>query len=152
MTTARPLIHRLVMHVIQETDLSWDIEFRNESGELLDPDVHTAAYDAIASRFKTAAQLRVDPELNGLVLTKTANYTMVAADRMVISSGVTTITLPSAITAGSGARKTVKREDGTNATTVASTAGTIDGASTVTLSANHQTLNVISDGANWFAV
>jgi hypothetical protein len=151
MTTYRPLITKLNLHVVQELDGSYDLEFRDQAGELIDPDIHTAMWNTIASRFATPGQLATTPYA-GAVQTKTTAYTMLVTDALVISSGVTTITLPSAVTAGAGHKATVKREDATNATTVGSTAGTIDGASTASLGSNHATITVMSDGANWFSI
>lgn len=87
-----------------------------------------------------------------VVVTKTANYTIVGEDVLVIASGAgTTITLPSAATSR-GRTLRVKRNDATNSVTVNTAAGLIDGASTVTLSTNKETLSVISDGTGWFRI
>lgn len=64
-----------------------------------------------------------------------------------------TITLPSAATAGAGSAYIIKDGSGTAATRNLSVTGTggqtIDGAASVTMSTNYQTLRVISDGSNW---
>jgi hypothetical protein len=63
-----------------------------------------------------------------------------------------TITLPSAATAGAGSAYIIK-DSGTAATRNLSVTGTggqtIDGAASVTMNTNYQTLRVISDGSNW---
>lgn len=85
------------------------------------------------------------------VITKTANYTATAADDVIIGNGASlTITLPSAVAAGNGKVLRVKNKAAT-ALTVASTAGTIDGAATKSV-AQWGVLAVVSDGANWFVV
>jgi len=84
---------------------------------------------------------------------KTANYTITANDVTVIASGSgTTITLPTAVGCN-GRIYIIKRVDGSNTITVATTSSqTIDGSTTVSLSSNFQTLRVQSDGANWSAI
>lgn len=52
-----------------------------------------------------------------------------------------------------GRQYTIKKIDGsTNAVTIASAAGNIDGAATKTLSTQWQAARVVSDGINWFVV
>jgi len=65
---------------------------------------------------------------------------------------VFTVTLPSP-SGISGRRYTITKVDNsTNAATIASTAGTIDGAATKALSASGQVARVVRDGQNWFVV
>jgi hypothetical protein len=85
------------------------------------------------------------------------NYIVQVADYYV---GVTntaaprTITLPSAVTAGNGWQVEVKDESGgaaANHITVNTVLGqTIDGVASFIIAANHGSLVLISDGANWF--
>lgn len=83
--------------------------------------------------------------------TKTANYTLTLDDRVVVANGTSlTITLPSAVTAGSGAQFVVKNIHST-AATVGSTAGTIDGAASQNL-AQWDALTVVSNGSDWLMV
>jgi hypothetical protein len=84
--------------------------------------------------------------------TKTANYTTTAADSVIIGNGAgtITITLLSAVTATAGRVFTIKNR-ATAALTVASAAGTIDGAATKSL-AQWASLSVVSDGANWYTI
>ena len=83
--------------------------------------------------------------------TKTASYTLVATDDIVVFNGATlTATLPSAVTAGNGRAYTIKNVNST-ALTVASTAGTIDGAATQSL-AQWAKAEYISDGTNWLTI
>jgi len=65
---------------------------------------------------------------------------------------VFTVPLPSP-SGISGRRYTITKVDNsTNAVTIASTAGTIDGAATKALSSQWQAARVMSDGQNWFVV
>lgn len=90
------------------------------------------------------------------IAAKTAAYTATSADEILTgdaTGGAFSITLPTAVGI-SGRTYTIKRlNSGANAVTVATTGGqTIDGASTVTLTTQWQTLRVVSDGANWLAI
>lgn len=83
--------------------------------------------------------------------TKTANYTIVAADSIIIGNGTSiTITLMSAVTATAGKVFRIKNRNSTTLT-VASTAGTIDGAATKTL-AQWASADFVSDGTNWYVL
>lgn len=87
------------------------------------------------------------------VATKTAAYTALLSDGVLLvnaTSGAVTITLPTAV-GYAGLRFIVKKIDASgNAVTIATTsAQTIDGAATVSLTAQWQVQEVISDGANW---
>ena len=85
-------------------------------------------------------------------IAKTAGYTLALADSVVdITSGTHTQTLHTAV-GNTGARKTIKN-NGTGVVTVATTsAQTIDGAATYTLSAQYKYVTVVSNGANWMIV
>lgn len=83
--------------------------------------------------------------------TKTANYTIVAADSIIIGNGTSiTVTLPSAVTMTAGKTFRIKNRNSTTLT-VGSTAGTIDGAATKTL-AQWASADFASDGANWYVL
>lgn len=102
--------------------------------------------------------------VKGLVLAdiaaaKTANYNVLVTDHTVLADatgGAFDVTLPSAVTALTGAQFTVKRLNaGGNAVTVKSTAGTIDGVAAATgiaLTVQYQARTYESDGANWHIV
>lgn len=88
---------------------------------------------------------------------KTANYTVVEADRdkLVLvdaTSGAVTISLLAAATAGDGFQIAVKKTDSSgNAVTVdANGTETIDGSLTVALSNQNEVVFLISNGSNWF--
>lgn len=78
---------------------------------------------------------------------------MVADDDVVIadtSSGPFTVTLPSAVT--STKVVIVKKLGAANTLTVASAAGTIDGSTTIPVTAAYTALSFVADGANWMVV
>lgn len=70
-----------------------------------------------------------------------------STDYVYLVSGTTTVTLPTAV--GNTNLYTIKRI-GTNTVTIATTsAQTIDGSSTATLTVQYASIDLISDGANW---
>lgn len=88
------------------------------------------------------------------VITKAIDYSIATTDDMILAdaSGASiTLTLPSAITAGSGKVFTIKQiNSGANTVTVATTGGqTIDGDSTQVLQQQYVSIDLVSDGANW---
>ena len=88
--------------------------------------------------------------------TKTANYTLLTSDKTILAdatSGVLTMTLPTAV-GFTGKIFTVKRiNSGVNTVGIATTSSqTIDGSTTYTLSLQYSALTVQSDGANWFII
>jgi hypothetical protein len=85
------------------------------------------------------------------IRTMTASGPINGADSVVLVSGASTVTLPSAADVV-GAVITVKRI-GTDTVTVAARAGqTIDGAATSTLSIQYQSITVCSTGTGWVIV
>lgn len=87
------------------------------------------------------------------VKTKTANYTMLITDDLVIcTSGTFTITLPTAV--GKGGRRLTVKNTGTGVITMASTSSqTIDTASAgSTQLFQFDCLDFESDNANWVIV
>jgi len=99
--------------------------------------------------------LQVAGSFANAIGTKTSAYTLTATDDVINASGTTTITLPSA-TVGpiTGRQYTIKNVDTTgHVVTIATTSSqTIDGAATVTLTSQNQSLTVITDGANWYSI
>lgn len=94
------------------------------------------------------------PEMT--ILSKSNNYTITTDDLGKIVAGDATgtafaLTLPSAVTAGNGAViAAMKTDSGSNAITLTPVGGqTIDGASTASLSVQHQSIFIVSDGVNW---
>lgn len=87
--------------------------------------------------------------------TKTAAYAITTAESGLLvdtSGGALTLTLPTAV--GAAQRYAVKKKDSSaHAVTIATTGSqTIDGFSGVTLSAQNASVEVESDGANWYVV
>lgn len=98
------------------------------------------------------------PFRSSAVATKTAAWTIVAADSVLLcdaTSAAFTLTLPSASATGiSGCQFTIKRiNSGSNNVTLAAASGqTIDGAATYVLNTQYQTARVVSNGSDWFLV
>lgn len=86
------------------------------------------------------------------VVSKTAAYTVIRTDEVVLADavgGAFTVTLPTPVSI-KGARYTVKRINaGVNAVTVGTAAGLIDGAATQLLATQYAKLTFVSDNANW---
>lgn len=85
----------------------------------------------------------------------TTTYTMAPRDRVILADGTGgafTVTLPTAVGRKGQQSLTVKRTSAAGNITIASAGGTIDGATTVTLTAQYALREVISDGANWHIV
>lgn len=86
------------------------------------------------------------------VRTATASGNLLSTDEFVIAAPASaniTLTLPAAST-NVGTAITVKRNSASYLVYVAPASGTIDGSASYTLSANYQSVTVISDGTNWF--
>ncbi len=86
------------------------------------------------------------------VITKTANYTISAADDVILgdaTAGSITITLPTAV--GIVKSFTVKKVDSSaNTVTINTTGGqTIDGSASIVISVQNTSKTVVSDNANW---
>jgi hypothetical protein len=87
---------------------------------------------------------------------KTSAYTILTSDEIITgdaTSGIFTITLPTAVGV-TGQTYTIKRiNSGSNAVTVGTTSSqTIDGSTTYALSTQYKYVKVVSDGANWIIV
>jgi hypothetical protein len=96
---------------------------------------------------------------NSTVLTKSGPYTVTLADLLAANTidvtGTTTITLPDATSSigAEGHRLTIKNMDATLTTTIATTsAQTIDGTTTKTLTTQYAAITVQSNGTNWVIV
>lgn len=130
----------------------WDI-FSAKEPALGNPATDGFALVSTAAGVRSWARCSAQPHA---ISATTGTYTATSADEILTgdaAGGAFSITLPTA--AGIAGRiYTVKRlNSGANAVTVATTGGqTIDGAATVALSAQWQTLRVVSDGANWLVV
>jgi hypothetical protein len=89
---------------------------------------------------------------NHNIKTKTANYTVLTDDEIILGNGTITITLP-AVAGAENKTYIIKNIHATLTVTVATTgAATIDGAATVDLSNQYDAISVVTDGSNWFIV
>ena len=87
--------------------------------------------------------------INSVNTNTTAGSTS-GTDYVYLVSGTTTITLPSPT--GNTSSYTIKRV-GTNAVSIATTSGTIDGStSPITINVQYVSVTVVSDGTNWFII
>ncbi len=89
------------------------------------------------------------------VVTKTTNYTITSADDIILGNaagGVVTITLPTAV--GVVKQFSVKRinSGGSNVIVNTTSAQTIDGSSSATLTTVNTSLSFVSDNSNWMLV
>jgi len=82
-----------------------------------------------------------------VVSTPTNAGSTASTDYVYLVSGTTTVTLPTAV--GNTNRYTIKRV-GVNTVTIATTsAQTIDGSASATLNVQYESLDLVSDNANW---
>ena len=103
----------------------------------------------------TARELFRQYDANPTWVSKTATAILKFGERRIAADatgGNITITLPSAVTAESGARVLIKKINAANTVTVDSAAGTIDGASSYALSAQWSVATFESDGTQWYVV
>ena len=111
--------------------------------------------DDLTATFEGVVDAGGGVRCDGLVVnasTKTANYTCVATDFLIIASRTTTISLPE--NADPGTIYKVKRvDDGTSNGTITvgrtGSSDTIDGATSYSLDANYMVAEFMSDGVNW---
>lgn len=89
----------------------------------------------------------------------TANYTITAAEHLVAvtdTSAARTLTLPSAVTFGTGGLLIIKDESGgaatNNITINRASTQTIDGQTSVVINTNYGKVQLYSNGANWFTI
>lgn len=102
---------------------------------------------SIAANTSAITALQAPPAL----ATKTASYTLIGTDNIVVANGASlTLTLPSASLQGAGKKFTLKNINST-ALTVASVAGTLDGAATASL-IQWAKATYVSDGTNWLSI
>ncbi len=95
--------------------------------------------------------LAISGALNLPIVTLTTATTLGATHYTVLANAAITITLPNANTC-SGRVYVIKKIIATGSVTLASAGGTIDGASTQTLTTQYQKFAVQSDGTNWYII
>lgn len=87
-----------------------------------------------------------------IVVSKTAAYTIVDPETVVLANGTFTVTLPVPSQANVGKRYTVKNT-GTGTITVAAPSGSsIDGTATITMAVQYSSLDFASDATNYYTV
>lgn len=111
--------------------------------------------DDLTATFEGVVDAGGGVRCDGLVVnasTKTANYTCVATDFLIIASRTTTISLPENAEAGT-IYKVKRVDDGTSNGTITvgrtGSSDTIDGATSYSLDANYMVAEFMSDGVNW---
>lgn len=85
------------------------------------------------------------------LVSKSANYSVLATDCVILASNGCTLTMPNATTVGAGKVFYVKKVDTSTAviTIATSAAQTIDGESYTALNDPQEGLMLVSDGSNW---
>lgn len=119
----------------------------------------TVQFADLSSAQTLASKTLTSPIINGYrvaITTRTTGYTATTSDYGILCNATTaafTITLPTAASVG-GRQYFIKKVDSSaNAITIATTASqTIEGVTTRTLTAQWQSLHVMSDGANWVII
>jgi hypothetical protein len=142
------------------------LDVQSTTKAFMPPRMTTAQKNAIAS--PTAGMVVYDTNMKGIsfyngtawvttnnksVSTKTANYTALQSDDVILgdaTSGAITITLPTAV-GNTGEVFHIKKIDSSvNAVTIATTSSqTIDGVTTQTLGVQYKNLTVVSNGSGW---
>ena len=129
-------------------------------GSNAQPSSETASNETVIGNSSTvSAEIKGNLKSNGQTLSivfKSSNYTALATDEIIIgdaSSGVITITLPTAIGI-LGRTYTVKRKNaGSNVVIVGTTSSqTIDNQNSYSIPEQGYFVKVISDGANWLII
>ncbi len=134
--------------------------YKNSDNAAIDAQVSTGIGDSIVyadSVLSGAGDIYIynDNPVNQIIQ-KSSTYTITATDSIISADATSspfTITLPSAVN-NTGRTYVVKRVNagGNDVTLSAAAAETIDGAASAMLTAQWQTVKVISDGSNWLTV
>jgi len=142
------------------------LDIQSTTKAFMPPRMTTAQKNAIAS--PAAGMVVYDTDLKAIsyyngtawlssgalsVTSKTANYTALVSDDVILASssgGAITITLPTAV-GFTGKTFTIKKTDSSgNAVTIGTTSSqTIDGSTTFPINVQYRAINVVSDGSNW---
>lgn len=127
-----------------------DLQLRGD----VDADVNFPGDDGIQTYRMTAPQVRNFTSLRP-VLNKSANYTLAADDFIVnvnASAGAKTMTLPDATGLNNGKHFKIKKVDTSGYAVIINTTAsqTIDGQLTQTILAPFTSVDLVTDGSNWF--
>ncbi len=128
-----------------------DLHYRDSSGNLV-----RLGIGAAGKTLRSTGSIPAWSDATFTTSTKSSSYTISNTDTVIFanaSSGAVTITLPLASGSG-GYRFYVKRTDGSaNACSVGvSGSDTIDGQSSISLSAQYMSLTLVSDGSAWYII
>jgi hypothetical protein len=132
------------------TNALWTVQTQT-AGNVLTADLANSRVGI--SQASPTSVLHVNGPIATALVSKTAAYTLTATDSIALGSASTaafTLTLPTAVGC-TGRQYILKKTDSSaNAVTVGTTSSqTIDGATTYPLTAQYESITVVSDGANW---
>lgn len=124
----------------------------NSGSVLTTPESGSMEYDGNNLYFTTGS-IRKTIDYRRFVTSSIASHTA-SVGSCVIASGSFTITLPSPSISGNGAEIVVKKTStGASTVTISASAGTIDGATTQTLTTQYSSYTFVSDGStNWWII
>ena len=110
----------------------------------------------LGTNTKYYARTFASATFNALQTITAATDTLVTTDTTNLcdcTSNAIAITIPSGSTAQVGNRYEIKKIDSSaNAVTITATGATIDGAASITLPSQYQSVTLVCDGTNWFIV
>ncbi|MCD6123798.1 polymer-forming cytoskeletal protein, partial [bacterium] len=112
--------------------------------------LQVASYETVGTYLATGQEIRSHGGISLPIRTVNSNVTLTATDYTVLANGTITITLPAA--SSYPGKVYVIKNIGTGTVTVSPSSGTIDGASSKTLSSQYYSIMVQSDGSNWYII
>jgi len=141
------------IHLPAGTATAGTAPLKFNSGSLLtSPESGSMEYDGNELYFTTGS-VRKTIDYRRFVTSSIASHTA-SVGSCVIASGSFTITLPSPSISGNGAEIIVKKTStGASTVTISASAGTIDGATTQSLTTQYSSYTFVSDGStNWWII
>jgi hypothetical protein len=141
------------LHITGGTTTAGTAPLKFNSGSLLtSPESGSMEYDGNNLYFTTGS-IRKTIDYRRFVTSSIASHTA-SVGSCVIASGSFTITLPSPSISGNGAEIVVKKTStGASTVTISASAGTIDGATTQSLTTQYSSYTFVSDGStNWWII
>ena len=126
------------------------------SNRLPTPGSDNGTWGTILNNFLSAAHNSDGTLKNSVtVTTQTTSYTILITDRIILGNangGAIILTLPTAV-GNAGCLYSIKKIDSSaNTVTIATNPNTqtIDGNTTIVLSAQYSSIDIVSDGSNWY--
>jgi hypothetical protein len=114
----------------------------------------TANYERQAyNSVLTAIEQQINRGADGYLYTTTSvtgAYSANLNDSIILANGTFTVTLPDAEQCKD--KRYVVKNSGVGTITIASSAGNIDGAANIVLSVTMESVDLVSDGTNWWVV